>query len=278
MKTTKLLFILLLGLFIMSLGALALDGTVTAITFTTPLASASIGTTYTFGGAYTGNSTGNITVYNGTYDSNSVLCSDSTLTTDGSTWTCDATLVAGMDDCTGHTIYAIYYNGTEGGNANNTLNQTQTGVIFDSTVPTITSVVFGRSEIMSEDRITYTHTATDVCDSSLTYSFPVTNPKSTVVVTETASSGTVDKRYTKLVGTYTSSLTVTDDAGNTATDATGTFRVTAKRDGVAYGLEEDAVIEKAKEVSSRNLLAGGILLFIVAIFVLVLIMHQVNKK
>lgn len=282
MKKTIPILILMLSLLTICVLATDNENNITSVTFTTPASSGYVQGTYSFTGSYgTGrNSTGNISVYyNASVDNPAAfLCADTTLGTKGAGWSCSVATSTFTDDCSGHTIYALYFNGTDGGRANNTVNGTQTTVKFDNTAGTISSITFDQSTIRSRDRITYTAKATDTCDSSLTYGFVVTKPRSGGTVTKTSSSTSLSQGDTEEQGSYTSVLTITDDAGNTATDSSATFRVDGTRDGVELLTEKPSVIERITTTTSYMwFLMGGLILIVVAGSIALLLFMQSKK-
>lgn len=261
------------------LGALAdgNEGNISAITITAPTANSYVKDSYTFTGTYTGNvSSGSINVtYNGT-----AVCGDTTgLTTQNGTWSCSGSLSSLVDaQCVAHDLNATAYNSTHVETNDGDANSGATSVYSDATAPTVT-LAYTHSQIKSGEKAHYTCTATESCDSSPDYQVALTDPKSVISTNLTSASSYWTSSNTKEQGTYTSTCSATDNAGNVGTSSSATFRVS----GTSSALVEDTSVGVVQEVSNKNKKVGLALLLlgigvVTAFFIVLGIYFLVMRK
>jgi len=262
----KFLFLFLIGLMVMALGAVAdTNGTINAVTITTPTASSYVTDSYTFTGTFTGNVStgGNISIfYNETF-----ICADTTglANVASGTWSCSGSL-SGVDagECVALYLNASSYNGTE-----NVVESTVAvaNIYSDATAPSTPVFSFTHGTIKAKGRNFFSCTSTDVCDSSPSWQISLTDPKSSVKTNKTSPTGSsayFDGSDTDEQGTYTSTCSATDDAGNVATSSSATFRVS----GSANAIISTGITEAKEEA----LASSNFILFLITIAsVLVLI-------
>jgi len=259
----------LMMLFLCS-AAFADENNLTSITITAPAASGWLyGSTYTMTASYIGNSTGNITFYyNLTIAPGTELCADTTITTVNSTASCSANTTKFADECTGHTIYARYYEVSAG---NNLINGTQTTVKFDNTAPVITSFTadYNASTMKRSKPNEYRTSVTDACGGTLQYSVNLTKPDASVVTkaTTTSSGGMFSGTDNDQIGSYTATVGVSDPASQSSTSAKILFDVKGDTDAYAQavGVQQVANVEKA---STANNVALYALMFLVIILII----------
>ncbi len=275
----KIISLCLIMLIALCFGALALNNTITAVTFTTPANSAYITDSYSFTGTFTGNvsTDGNISVY---YN-DSFVCADTTglANVASGTWSCSGSVSSLVDaECVAHRLNVSAYNGTSGKQAPDG-NTSHASIYSDATSPTA-SLVFTHAQLKSGEKSYYTCTVSDSCDTSITSTVQValTDPKSVVATNLTSTSSYWPSGETREQGTYTSTCSATDDASNVGTSSSATFRVS----GTSSAYFEETTVAVAQQTAQKKSLALVIALIaaflVTAFFVVIGLYFYVVKK
>jgi len=232
------------------------DENITSITISAPASNdLTLANSYIFSGTYIGNSTTNISIlYN-----NSVVCADTTVGILDSTWTCTGSLST-ITECSALTLTASWNNITGGYKT----NATKTGILGDGTNPSISSFTSDYKDLVQTiyKEHNYKVSGSDTCDTSISYSIVLTKPTA-VTVTKTSNSSSWTETNLDEVGSYSAVATITDNAGNTATN-TITFDAKGKRDDETVAMQTGLTqIAKPTFKQSNNLLLfEGIFLII----------------
>lgn len=263
----KLNLLLICSLFIIALIPLVTANIgISSFTVDEPDNSDSIRGIFNFTVTFVGNGsnssvTTNITFYNDTTRTY-VLCTipASNLATANSTTGCINNTVGLSDDCTGHSIFAVYSNGSGFG----VVNVTPTGIIFDNTNITISGFTADSDKVQIHKPLSYSVAgASDACDTSPTYSVVLTKPGSGGTVTKTTATGTWSLDDVSLLGGYSAIVTVSDNAGGQAVRSL-TFDVTGSNDEDYLPTATQLPQKRASASNQGLILMGGVaFLFII---------------
>jgi len=179
------------------------NSAITAVTLTAPASGATItGSAYAVTGTYTGNSSGNITYY----ISDTVSCTDTTVTACNSTFSCTSDTTA-FGDASSATVNATAFNSSGSQEATTSF----TNIDIDNTAPTCT-VSTVHDQIRGASEVLASCTGTEAIDSSPDYVINMSDPLNDEVTGSSTTSATFIHENFIPTGDYNISCFVTDNA------------------------------------------------------------------
>lgn len=245
--------IILLSMLVFSLFSVLTLADVTeidSITITTPSAGGTVAMNNSlFTGTYDGNSSvGRIVVYyNITNASTAVVCSDTTISANDDTWSCNG-LSANFTDSCSQTILVGFVNVS----GNTTSTNTTRSVVWDNTEPRIDTFALTKETSEIFKNLPYKITATDNCDTQdqMSYQVRAQSPKNILVRDSTSRTGSLTGTDINMLGTYNVSVKVIDRGGhNGSTNISSQLTFNVKGKGVTEEVSSTGLVP---EISGQS--------------------------